>query len=162
MPEPTSRATPSFPRNVLELRPTLPHYTRVSCRESARSKGIPVHEELKSILFQSAEMIAMAHVPGDYFVDERALSAVVGHVQLMAEAELRRCGLEKGRVNPFTAERYLGARCVHVICPSVFDNEYVNTNNDRVGGWVRFRPQYILHWVNRVRVHPIAIATRTR
>jgi prolyl-tRNA editing enzyme YbaK/EbsC (Cys-tRNA(Pro) deacylase) len=152
-------ATPDlskFPPTLTERREALPNYTHVTCQRSAASKGIAEHEELKSILFIGEHGFVMAHVPGDRMVDVDALSSEVGPVQLVPRDELPKYGLQKGRVNPFTAEIYLGENHVHVICPMVFQNEKVHTNNDQVGGWIEFDPRQILHWVNRVRVHPIS------
>lgn len=149
-----------FPLTVQLRRTRLANYRYVTCANSAESRGIPLHAELKSIAFVAADHFVMAHVPGDRFVDEHALGEVAGPVSLMTIAQLKRYGLEKGRVNPFTAKRYLGPNVLHLICYRVFENELVHTNNDRLGGWISFKPQDLLHWVESACVHPVSIAAR--
>lgn len=154
-----------FPLPVEVRREGLKDYLRVTCERSAALRGRHPFEELKSILFQSKnlEFYVMAHVPGDMRVDEKALADEVGPLQMVPQSEMARLGLEKGRVNPFTAELYLTDKpVIHVLCPLVFQIEQVHSNNDSVGGWITFRPQDVIHWVEHVRVHRISKTKKTQ
>ena len=147
-----------FSPTLLERRARLEGYSKVSCASSAASKGIPLAAELKSLVLVADGQTIMAHVPGDRRVDCVRVSCELGvsRVRLMPLAELLAHGLEKGRVNPFTAAHYLG-RVRHVVCDCVFANETVHTNNDRVGGWLSFKPQYLLHWLDDVCVRTVSV-----
>ena len=145
-----------FPATIRERRQRLRDYVNVTCKKSAELKGIDPWEELKSIIFERDDGgYVIAHIPGDSRVDERRLAALVDEETLtkIPAKDLWIYGLEKGRINPFTAKLYLGmGNTIHVVCVRVFENQFVHTNNDNVGGWLKLRPQEILHWVDNVMV----------
>lgn len=148
-----------FPCTVLERRKENKEYTSVTCEKSAELRDIELCEELKSIVFsmvKNSDWFVICHIPGDKMVNTTALKNEFGKIRMLSLEELRSSDLEKGRVNPFTVSTYLGPRIIHAICPSVFKNNLVHSNNDRVGGWIQFRPQEVIHFVPNVVVLPVS------
>lgn len=145
-----------FPQGV-DVQPNHLGEAVRSCRKAARARNIAKHEELKSILFRTGKGYVMAHLRGDLMVDEEALSKIAGPVELVPAKELPNLGLEKGRMNPFTDKIYFkGHNLVHVVCPSVLDNEFVWTNDDTLTGSTKFRPEMLMHRLQPVELAPIS------
>ena len=108
-----------FPLTVHQRRAGLEEYLNVTCEKSAKLRGIAPWGELKSILFKGQDdVLFMAHILGDSMVDTKSLRKEVGKVKMCSVEELKSFGLEKGRVNPFTAELYF---CLLYTSPSPRD-----------------------------------------
>ncbi|MGK7886307.1 MAG: YbaK/EbsC family protein [Crocosphaera sp.] len=142
-----------FPRAV-EVSPVTFDEPITSCWEAACYRNILLKQELKSLLFQSqfSENLIMTHIPGDRIVQEKVLNSLFGKVALVSQEKLNEYKLEKGRINPFTAHIYLGNNIRHLICPLVFENEFIYTNDDTLYGTIKFRPKELSNFLDRVQV----------
>ena len=143
-----------FPKTI-EVKPFALEEPVTSCWEAACFRNIALKEELKSLLFKSSDGLIMTHVPGDRRVNQEILDSLFGKVRLMGKQQLSNYELEKGRINPFTSHLYFGkdVDLKHIICKTVFENQYVYTNDDTLYGTIKFKPKELLHFLDKVRVH---------
>ena len=141
-----------FPQTI-QVKPAVFDEPVNSCWEAACFRNISLKEELKSLLFESSDGLIMTHIPGDRRVKQEVLDNLFGKVRLVNQQQLHEYKLEKGRVNPFTSRIYLGEDVIHIICRTVFENQYVYTNDDTLYGTIKFHPKELLHFLDRVRVH---------
>jgi len=106
-----------------------------SCRD-ARSKrnrlghiGIPLHDELKSILFKGIDILSkqekflMVHCRGHLDIDVNKLvekCCLTGRPEIVDEEEMNvRFGMVHGIVNPFLVQGKYGEKVIHVVDMSV-------------------------------------------
>lgn len=88
-------------------------------------------------------------------VDLAGVTRDFGSTRLASPRELAALGLGKGQISPFMNGSW-PEEPLHLVCPSVMENRRVHTNNGQVGGWISFRPQDILFFLDRVIVSPIS------
>ena len=163
---------PSFPPSV-RIDPDVLEEEARDCYQAAIFYNIYPHEELKSLVYirssGEAEGVAkvstrfvMTHVPGDLYVDEIVLNQIVGQCRLAPDAVLRERGLERGRVNPWTAQFYIGRDITHVVSSLVLVLKDVYTNDDTLTGRSIFNPRELEHLLNPFLEYEIATNVRPK
>jgi len=115
----------------------------ISCQEAADAKGIPLANELKSLLLSTPKGFVALHLPGDA---EAALRAVKNALEvreacLATPEELRSLGLMPGTVCAVKDPIW---SLPHLVSKRVLEMEMVSTNNGTHRGFYRFHPSVLL------------------
>lgn len=115
----------------------------ITCKDAATVRGVPLSNELKSIILNTSHGIIVVHVPGDKYVSLRAVKRTLGsaQAQLASLGVLSELGLTPGTVcavlNPVWSLR-------HLISKEVLDLPYVTTNDGTKEGYFVFSPELLL------------------
>ena len=115
----------------------------VTCREAASARGVPLQNELKTLITETPGGLVAAHMTGDSELALRALKDVleIDQAQLASSQTLRDLGLSPGTVcavlNPIWS-------LPHLIDRAVLKLPFVTTNNGTTTGYFRFNPGILL------------------
>jgi prolyl-tRNA editing enzyme YbaK/EbsC (Cys-tRNA(Pro) deacylase) len=102
-------------------------------------KGIPLCNELKSLVLRTSDGLRLCHVRGDASLALRKVKKAleVREAHLASTLDLAELGVEPGTVSPFLDTlRSLPS----IIDPSLMDLEYVSTNDGTRFGALYFAP----------------------
>jgi len=126
----------------------------VSCRQAANAKKISLENELKSLVLETGKGLYLLHLPGDKYVDFRAVRNYLKtkRVQLACRDTLEALGCEPGTVNPFSNEQLKSLP--HLISNEVFEKNMLSTN---YGGtlrvYIEFHPELLEIFLDKEYVH---------
>lgn len=112
----------------------------VSCAEAASAKGIPLSNELKTlVLAEPGGEVLVCHLRGDDHLDLRAVKRIVGErdVALASPARLKDLGLGPGTVYPFSSTL---AERRHLIDDSLSTLSFLSTNAGDLREFIVFDP----------------------
>lgn len=133
--------------NSPEPGPTMKVYNLaepvVSCEEAAEAKGMPLYQELKTLVLSTQKGLVALHLPGDGEASLRKVKRAleVSEACLAPPEELDRLGLQPGTVcavkDPIWSLR-------HLISRRVMSMTVVSTNNGTLRGFYRFHPAVLL------------------
>lgn len=119
----------------------------LSCAEAARSKMIPLKNELKTLVLNTSNGVILLNLPGDKVASLRkvknylhAKEAYIAGSDLLCKFDL-----EPGRICPF---HELTWRFPQLVSTEVFDLEYLSTNNGTYSGFIVFGPKHFLRLPN--------------
>jgi prolyl-tRNA editing enzyme YbaK/EbsC (Cys-tRNA(Pro) deacylase) len=115
----------------------------VTCKDAAAARGIPLTNELKSIVLEANKEVVVVHVPGDKYVSLRAVKRTLGLTQahLASPEMLSELVLTPGTVCA-VLEPVWSLR--HLISEEVFQLSYVSTNDGTLNGYFVFPPDLLL------------------
>lgn len=99
----------------------------ISCAEAALAKGIPLENELKTLVLLVSQELYCVHVRGDRFVDLRKVKQYVNSKEArLAPAEsLAHLGVQPGTVSPCVDKI---AALPHLVCGSLLKADFLSTN----------------------------------
>ncbi len=106
---------------------TFKHKRVVTCDEASLARGVPLNQELKSILLKSNEAIMAVHLCGNHRVNSKEIKRVLNskHLRFLNGNELKYFGLKPGLVNPWNIDF-----CTkNFVCKRIFENDFMTTNN---------------------------------
>jgi|GEM_PF-1143854 len=127
----------------LRLKPLRIDAPVVTCEEAAKARGIPLANELKTLLLRTQQGVIAAHVPGDALVDFRKVKTILGTAEayLLEPEELIHLRLSPGTVcailDPIWSMK-------HLVSPRVLELNEVATNNGTLTGYFVFSPKVLL------------------
>jgi prolyl-tRNA editing enzyme YbaK/EbsC (Cys-tRNA(Pro) deacylase) len=115
----------------------------VSCREAARARGVPLKNELKSLIIDTSSGLIAAHLRGDQAISLRAVKQILesDEARLASRQTLQQLGLSPGTVSAVLDPVW---SLPHLIERSVIELDFVTTNNRRTTGYFRFDPKVLL------------------
>ena len=119
----------------------------ISCDQAAAAKGIPLANELKTIILSTkvGETVGICAVslPGDRQVSLRKVKRFlkVNQASLAPLTELHRIGLSPGTVCPVLDPVW---SLPQLVSAAVFTLEFVSTNNNTQSRFLRFPPHLLL------------------
>jgi len=115
----------------------------VSCEEAAAAKGIPLDNELKTLILDTTRGLVALHLLGDGEASLRAVKNAMGVKQaFLAEAStLAEIGLQPGTV---CAVKDPVWSMPHLITRRILSKDMVSTNNGTHRGFYRFHPTVLL------------------
>jgi prolyl-tRNA editing enzyme YbaK/EbsC (Cys-tRNA(Pro) deacylase) len=115
----------------------------ISCSEASSAKGIPLANELKTLILKTSVGYYALHLPGgsraSYRKVKRFLS--VDEAFLLSPSELNGIGLLSGTVSPVFEPVWSMS---HLISSSVLELQFVSTNNGTRTRYVTFSPGLLL------------------
>lgn len=122
----------------------------VSCEDAARSRGVPLTNELKTLILTTSKGLAAVHLPGNREVSLRAVKDEMecSEAHLANEEVLRSLNLSRGIVSAVLEPVW---SLPHLVSRSVLALDYVTTNNGTLKGYLRFSPSLLLK-AKRVRI----------
>lgn len=128
---------------VFEHYPDSYPHDVVTCVEAAGARCVALHQELKHLLLETSEGLALAHVPGDARVSLRKVKRVLNVDQAhLADLSVElgggvSCGTVCAFAEPFWS-------LLHLIDTSVFSAGLMTTNDTTLRGYVKFDPRVLL------------------
>jgi prolyl-tRNA editing enzyme YbaK/EbsC (Cys-tRNA(Pro) deacylase) len=126
---------------------TLPAYDLnravITCLQAADAKGIPLRNELKTIILETTVGVYVVHVPGDRQVSLRKIKTFLKarQVCLASPEYLRTKRLSPGTVCPVLDPVW---GLLHLVSSLVLDLEFVSTNNGTPSMFFLFSPKLLL------------------
>lgn len=114
-----------------------------SCVEAARAKGIPLKNELKTLILQTSKGLYALHLTGDRKASLRAVKKFlkVKEAYLAQEEKLRDLNLNAGMICPLINPVW---QLPHLISEEVLSLDYVSTNDGTKRGYIKFDPRILL------------------
>jgi prolyl-tRNA editing enzyme YbaK/EbsC (Cys-tRNA(Pro) deacylase) len=115
----------------------------VSCGQAAEAKGIPLANELKSLVLATQKGFVVLHLPGDGAACLRRVKEAleIREACLAAPEQLASFGLRPGTV---CAVKDPVWSLPHLISRRVFQRDLVSTNDGTLQGYYRFQPAVLL------------------
>lgn len=115
----------------------------VTCEEAARAKGIPLENELKTLLLETSNGLVAVELPGDAKVSLRKIKDVleVKNAHLAAPEILAELGLKPGTVSAVCAPVW---DMPHLVSMRLLNIDEVSTNSGKKDGYYRFEPSLLL------------------
>jgi len=115
----------------------------VSCVEAALAKGIPLENELKTLLLETSNGLVAVELPGDAKVSLRKIKDAleVKKAHLAAPEKLAQLGLESGTVSAVCAPVW---DMPHLISKRLLKLGEVSTNSGHKRGYYLFDPSLLL------------------
>ena len=115
----------------------------VTCQEAASAKGIPLANELKSLILSTQKGFVALHLPGDAQAALRAVKDAleVREACLATPQEVRALGLSPGTVCAVKDPTW---SLPHLISRRVLTLDMVSTNNGTRRGFYRFHPAILM------------------
>jgi len=115
----------------------------VSCRQAADAKGVPLQNELKTIVLTTTNGSVAVHMRGDHQLSLRAVKRFldVKEAHLLSVSEMNKLGLSPGAVCPFLPPVW---NMPQLLSSPLLDLEFVTTNNGTTTGYFIFKPQILL------------------
>lgn len=119
----------------------------ISCQEAAIARGIPLDQELKTLILETSNGILAVHLPGDGQLSLREIKRQcnVEHAHLATPETLEHLGLSPGTVSA-VLEPVWSMR--QFVSPRVFDVAEIMTNNGTLTGYFSFSPSILAAAVN--------------
>lgn len=114
-----------------------------SCEEAVAARGVPLQNELKTILYESAVGPFVVHVPGDMKIDQRRVKMACGCKDIRpASAEmLDKFGIERGTVSPFFEPIWSMSQ---YMSDELTTRRPLTTNSNSLTGYHFFEPEELL------------------
>jgi len=115
----------------------------VSCMEAAREKGIPLKNELKTLILKTCLGFIALQTPGNTKVSLRKVKNILNVTQacLASPEELELLGLETGRISAVQNPTW---SMLHLVNDPLLALEYISTNNGSKKGFYLFPPTIFL------------------
>lgn len=111
----------------------------VTCEQAARARGIPLAQELKTLLLQTHHGVVAAHLPGDGVLSLRKVKARLETAQayLVGPEDLEELELTRGTVSAVLDPVW---KMPHLISRRLLNMTKVMTNNRTLTGYFEFDP----------------------
>lgn len=118
-------------------------YPVVSCEQAAAAKGIPLENELKTLILDTTRGYFALHLLGDSEASLRAVKIAIDarEASLASPAALTSLGLQPGTV---CAVKDPVWSLPHLVSRRVVTKDMVSTNNGTQHGFYRFHPAVLL------------------
>ena len=126
----------------------IQHEEVISCTQAAQARDIKLKQELKTILLFFNEIKIAVHIRGCDRINFRNIKRLFKcrNIQFLSREELNHYDLSPGKINPwntFFCE-------YHLLCLLVLQNNYMATNNSKLGEGLIFRPRLLLNLPNLI------------
>ncbi len=133
----------AFSKQVQNLKTYYLNSNVITCIEAATAKGIPLKNELKSILLSSSKGYIVVHLPGDAEVSLHKVKKDLDlrEASLASLSQLNKIGLKPGTI---CAIKDPVRSFQNLISKRVFELDYVSTNNGTLRGYYNFPPSLLL------------------
>lgn len=111
---------------------TRSHQAVVTCEDAARARGIPLRQELKTLMLFANQQLTAVHLSGADRLIRRAVRRTVhAHdIRFVRVDELRLWDLEPGTINPWSVP----ADTVHLVCLRALAIPVLATNDRTLTG----------------------------
>lgn len=126
----------------------IAHGYVVTCEEAARARGIPLEQELKTLLLMIGHWRVAVHIQGSDRLCRQPLRRLfrTHDIRFINRNELRAMGLERGIINPWNVPKSI----VHVVCRRTLAHEVMGTNAGTFCDGILFAPFALLELQNLI------------
>jgi prolyl-tRNA editing enzyme YbaK/EbsC (Cys-tRNA(Pro) deacylase) len=116
----------------------------ITCEEAAKAKGIPLENELKTLVITTGARTYALHLPGDKKASLRKVKQFLGTEQacLISPRDLAEMGLSPGTVSPVIDPVW---SLSHLVSARILDLPYVSTNGGTRREYFKFDPKILLN-----------------
>jgi prolyl-tRNA editing enzyme YbaK/EbsC (Cys-tRNA(Pro) deacylase) len=135
-------ATESRPPGEV-MSPAWLGYPVISCKGAATARGVPLKNEIKTLILDTSVGLVAAHLRGDSMISLRAVKVVLAAQQarLASPESLLSIGLIPGTVSAILEPVW---SLPHLIDQALLTLGFVTTNNRTTTGYFRFDPKILL------------------
>jgi len=119
------------------------NYNVISCSEAAYAKGIPIKNELKSLILTTSKGLYLLNIPGDENASLRSVKSIldVNEAFLASNDQLKALQVQSGTICPFLPQLW----CLpQLISKDLLELSYVSTNNGTRNNFIIFCPKLLL------------------
>ena len=115
----------------------------ISCEEAAEARGVPLTNELKTLILSTNNGFVAVHIPGDGQISLRAIKTALGvkNAFIAPPEELYKMELSPGTVSAVLDPVW---SLPHLISKRVLTQDYVTTNNGTRSQYFKFDPVELL------------------
>jgi len=115
----------------------------ITCVEAARAKGIPLEQELKTLILKTSNGLIALHIPGDSEASHRSVKNAleIKDERMANKDELSSIGLEAGTVSAVLSPVW---EMPQLISTRVLSFEFVSTNAGNKKEFFRFAPSILM------------------
>ena len=115
----------------------------VTCEEAARAKGIPLENELKTLLLETSNGLVAVELPGDAYASLRKIKDFlnVKKAYMATPETLAKLKLEPGTISTVHAPIW---DMLHLVSKRLLKIDEVSTNSGNKDGYYRFKPSILL------------------
>lgn len=115
----------------------------VSCEEAAAAKGIPLVNELKSLVLETSKGLCIVHIPGNKCLDLRKVKTFLNTDEacLASKEVLTALGVQPGTVTPFSNNIW---DLKQLVSEEILSFKFISTNNGRLDEYIIFSPTLLL------------------
>jgi len=119
----------------------------ITCQEAASAKGIPLHNELKSLIINTSKGLCVLHIPGNKKANLRSIKKAIkaDEACLAGEAALEMLQVKAGTVTPFLKQIW---DLPQFISNEVLLNDFVSTNAGVRDKYIIFDPKMLMAHTN--------------
>jgi len=124
----------------------------VTCEEAASAKGIPLKNELKSLILNTSIGLYLLNIPGDSLANLRSVKMVlnVKEVYLAGENILHKLRVQAGTVTPLLEQIW---ELPQLLSLEVLKCEFVSTNAGVLDKYIIFSPKILMTHSNIITGH---------
>jgi len=119
------------------------HQNVISCSQAANAKGIPIKNELKSLILTTSKGLCLLNIPGDENASLRSVKKVldVDEAFLANTEQLKSLHVQSGSVCPFLPQLW----CLpQLISHDLLKLSFISTNNGTRNNYIIFCPKLLL------------------
>ncbi|MCW2308851.1 TIR domain-containing protein [Rhodobium gokarnense] len=122
----------------------------ITCQQAATAKNIALENELKSIIYRTRMGLVAVHVPGNMEVSTRKVKKQLGlkDAYVSDVDSLKRIGLSPGTVSAVKEPVW---SLLNLVSASVFEKDFVSTNDGTLTGYYKFDPKILLDAPNLIK-----------
>lgn len=119
------------------------NYEVISCIQASKAKGIPLKNEIKTLLLSTSLGLRAAHLPGNKCLDHRKVKNAlqVNDESLASPQVLNGLGISPGTVCVLREPVW---SMKHLFSHELMDLEYISTNDGTRTGYFIFKPRLLL------------------
>jgi len=124
----------------------------ISCEEAAEARGVPLKNELKTLILSTTNGFVAVHIPGDGKISLRSIKNALGinKAHIAAPEELYKMELSPGTVSAILEPVW---SLPHLISKRVLAQDYVTTNNGTRRQYYKFDPIILLDSADYIMGH---------
>ena len=119
------------------------NYDVISCSQAAHAKGIPLENELKSLILTTSKGVYVLNIPGNKKASLRSVKNAldVDEAFLANTEQLKGLQIQSGTVCPFLPQLW----CLpQLISKDILQLSFVSTNNGTRNQYIIFCPKLLL------------------
>jgi len=124
----------------------------VSCEEAASAKGIPLQNELKSLILDTNKGLYLLNIPGDRFANLRSVKTIlnVKNAYLADHNILNNLKVQSGTITPLLKQIWALPQLLSL---EVLKYDFVSTNAGVLDKYIIFKPKILMAHPNVITGH---------
>jgi prolyl-tRNA editing enzyme YbaK/EbsC (Cys-tRNA(Pro) deacylase) len=112
----------------------------LGCVESVEARGVSMGRELKHLMLKSQSGNFLVHIPASKMLSFDKVKSLLNDTKIEM-GNIKDLGVRKGEVTPFVEPFW---SMYHLIDDSVFNLDWMTTNDSTRTGYIKFNPKVLL------------------